>query len=263
MRRLNQDKIKTMYVKDAVVYEDQPSTIKDTFKRYKRMSGALNSLFYTQGIKSFLLFFVRWKWTYIDMFLTLMFIPVCVLMCLWLPIYYAYVLIYHGLMGNWEIFWTYLNTICYSLAIAFVAMFILQALLAVALEHKRIKAPVKKLMPAVFLFPFFMIIYAVAITLGVFSRSKWHEVKRNTAVSGGLAVAESAAADDDKTAAESAASDGTSGSDGVTSEDDAVEAETADNAQAVCDTAAEEGGNDVEYVVDTAETENADEASTA
>lgn len=263
MRRLNQDKIKTMYVKDAVVYEDQPSTIKDTFKRYKRMSGALNSLFYTQGIKSFLLFFVRWKWTYIDMFLTLMFIPVCVLMCIWLPIYYAYVLIYHGLMGNWEIFWTYLNTICYSLAIAFVAMFILQALLAVALEHKRIKAPVKKLMPAVFLFPFFMIIYAVAITLGVFSRSKWHEVTRNTAVSGGLAVAEAAAADDDKTAAESAASDGTSGSDGVTSEDDAVEAETADNAQAVCDTAAEESGSDVEYVVDTAETENADEASTA
>ncbi len=263
MRRLNQDKIKTMYVKDAVVYEDQPSTIKDTFKRYKRMSGALNSLFYTQGIKSLLLFFVRWKWTYIDMFLTLMFIPVCVLMCIWLPIYYAYVLIYHGLMGNWEIFWTYLNTICYSLAIAFVAMFILQALLAVALEHKRIKAPVKKLMPAVFLFPFFMIIYAVAITLGVFSRSKWHEVKRNTAVSGGLAVAEAAAADDDKTAAESAASDGTSGSDGVTSEDDAVEAETADNAQAVCDTAAEESGSDVEYVVDTAETENADEASTA
>lgn len=263
MRRLNQDKIKTMYVKDAVVYEDQPSTIKDTFKRYKRMSGALNSLFYTQGIKSFLLFFVRWKWTYIDMFLTLMFIPVCVLMCIWLPIYYAYVLIYHGLMGNWEIFWTYLNTICYSLAIAFVAMFILQALLAVALEHKRIKAPVKKLMPAVFLFPFFMIIYAVAITLGVFSRSKWHEVKRNTAVSGGLAVAEAAAADDDKTAAESAASDGTSGSDGVTSEDYAVEAETADNAQAVCDTAAEESGSDVEYVVDTAETENADEASTA
>lgn len=263
MRRLNQDKIKTMYVKDAVVYEDQPSTIKDTFKRYKRMSGALNSLFYTQGIKSLLLFFVRWKWTYIDMFLTLMFIPVCVLMCIWLPIYYAYVLIYHGLMGNWEIFWTYLNTICYSLAIAFVAMFILQALLAVALEHKRIKAPVKKLMPAVFLFPFFMIIYAVAITLGVFSRSKWHEVKRNTAVSGGLAVAESAAADDDKTAAESAASDGTSGSDGVTSEDDAAEAETADNAQAVCDTAAEESGSDVEYVVDTAETENADEASTA
>ncbi|MDE6401035.1 MAG: glycosyltransferase family 2 protein, partial [Clostridiales bacterium] len=88
MRRLNQDKIKTMYVKDAIVYEDQPSTLKDTFNRYKRMAGALHSLFYTQGIKSFALFFVRWKWTYIDMFLTLMFIPVCVMMCIWLPLYY-------------------------------------------------------------------------------------------------------------------------------------------------------------------------------
>ena len=72
------------------MYEDQPSTISDTFKRYKRMAGALHSLFYTQGIKSLGLFFVRWKWTYIDMFLTLMFIPVCVLMCLWLPVYYIY-----------------------------------------------------------------------------------------------------------------------------------------------------------------------------
>lgn len=200
MRRLNEDKIKTMYVKDAVVYEDQPSTLKDTFKRYKRMARALNSLFYTQGIKAFLLFFVRWKWTYIDMFLTLMFIPVCVLMSTWLPIYYIYVLIYHGIMGNWAIFWTYMNSILYSLAFAFVTMFILQALLAVALEHKRIKAPVRKLMPTVFLFPVFMIIYAAAITLGVFSKPKWHQVKRNVAVSSALAgdcATETAATEND------------------------------------------------------------------
>lgn len=200
MRRLNQDKIKTMYVKDAIVYEDQPSTIKDTFNRYKRMAGALNSLFYTQGIKSFFLFFARWKWTYIDMFLTLMFIPVCVLMCLWLPIYYGYVLIYHGLMGNWEIFWTYLNTICFSLAFAFVLMFILQALLAVALERKRLKCPARKMMPAVFLFPAFMIIYAAAITIGVFSKPKWKQIKRNTTASAGIMQAtpatETAATDD-------------------------------------------------------------------
>ena len=250
MRRLNQDKIKTMYVKDAIVYEDQPSTIKDTFKRYKRMSGALNSLFYTQGIKSFLLFFVRWKWTYIDMFLTLMFIPVCVLMCTWLPIYYIYVLTYHGIMGNWDIFWTYMTTICYSLAIAFVAMFILQALLAVALEHKRIKAPFKKMLPSVFLFPVFMIIYAAAITLGVFSRSKWHEVKRNTAVSGGIAVAEAAATGDGE-AAEVSTNDvaAPEANADITSED----ASDADNA--VADDAS---GGDVEYVVDTEDAENAD-----
>lgn len=200
MRRLNEDKIKTMYVKDAVVYEDQPSTIKDTFKRYMRMSGALCSLFFTQGIKSFLLFFVRWKWTYIDMFITLMFIPVCVLMCIWLPIYYIYVLLFNGIMGYMyglegaiEQFWTYLNTICYSLAFAFVLMFILQALLAIALEHKRIKAPVRKLLPVAFSFPFFMIIYAAAITIGVFKKPKWSQVKRNVVATPGL-VTESATA---------------------------------------------------------------------
>lgn len=186
MRRLNKDKIKTMYVKEAVVYEDQPSTIKDTFRKYKRMSGALCKLFFTEGFKSLGLFFVRWKWTYIDMFITLMFIPVCVLLCIWLPLYYGYYLIYHGIMGlkygiveNAENFWTCLKTIGYALAFAFVVMFILQALLAVALEHKRLKVPAKKLMPACFLFPVFMIIYAAAITIGVFSKPKWHQAKRN------------------------------------------------------------------------------------
>lgn len=191
MRRLNQDKIKTMYVKDAIVYEDQPSTIKDTFNRYMRMAGALNKLFFTQGLKSFGLFFVRWKWTYLDMFMTLMFIPICVLMCIWLPIYYIYYLVYHGIMEfkygifpvedgvMYSAFYKCISIIALALSCAFVLAFILQALLAVGLEHKRIKAPVKKLMPTVFLFPVFMIIYAAAITIGVFKKPKWKQIKRN------------------------------------------------------------------------------------
>jgi len=179
MRRLNEDKIKTMYVKDAVVYEDQPSTLKDTFIRYRRMAGALHSLFYTQGIKSFLLFFVRWKWTYLDMFLTLLFIPVCVLCVIWLPVYYVYYLIYHSMISDFENVFKCLKLIGIMLSCAFVLAFILQAFLAVGLEHKRIKAPVRKLIPTILLFPAFMIIYALAITLGVFSKPKWKQVKRN------------------------------------------------------------------------------------
>ena len=195
MRRLNEDRIKTMYVKDAIVYEDQPSTIKDTFKRYKRMAGALNKLCFTQGFKSLGLFFTRWKWTYIDMFLTLLFIPVCVVMCTWLPLYYGYVLIYHGIAGNWDIFWTYMSSICYSLAFAFVTAFILQALLAVLLERKRLKTSPKKMIKTCFLFPAFMIIYAAAITIGVFSKPKWSQVKRNV-VAGGELASETAAVED-------------------------------------------------------------------
>ena len=202
MRRLNEDKIKTMYVKDAIVYEDQPSTVKDTFKRYKRMAGALNKLFFTQGLKSFALFFKRWKWTYLDMFMTLMFIPVCVIMCIWLPLYYLYVLLYHGLVGNWDIFWTYMSSICYSLAFAFVVAFILQALLAVVLERKRIKAEPKKMVKTILLFPVFMIIYAAAITIGVFSKPKWSQIKRNvvTQAEGAEALPEGEATTIDTTA---------------------------------------------------------------
>lgn len=224
MRRLNQDKIKTMYVKDAIVYEDQPSTLKDTFNRYKRMAGALHTLFYTQGIKSLGLFFVRWKWTYIDMFLTLMFIPVCVLMCLWLPVYYIFYLIYHGIMEmkfgifpvdangmEFSNFYKCLKMIGIMLSCAFVLAFILQALLAVGLEHKRIKAPVRKMLPAVFLFPAFMIIYAIAITLGVFSKPKWKQIKRNTStisIGGGQVAAESAATGGDEVAQAQTDADG-------------------------------------------------------
>lgn len=211
MRRLNEDKIKTMYVKDAIVYEDQPATIKETFKRYMRMARALNSMFWTQGIKSFFLFFVRWKWTYLDMFVTLMFIPICVLMCIWLPIYYIYVLVYHGLREfkygipqydaanpGLTMFWKYFNTICFALAFAFALAFILQALLAVVLERKRLKTSVKKLMPTVLLFPVFMIIYAAAITIGVFKKPKWSQVKRNVSkMSVEAPVAEAAASVDE------------------------------------------------------------------
>ncbi|MCM1367549.1 MAG: glycosyltransferase [Roseburia sp.] len=259
MRRLNQDKIKTMYVKDAIVYEDQPSTIKDTFRRYKRMSGALNKLFYTQGIKSLGLFFVRWKWTYIDMFITLMFIPVCVLMSTWLPIYYGYVLIYHGIMGNWSIFWTYFNTICYSLAFAFVTAFILQALLAVFLERKRLKTTVKKMLPAVFLFPAFMIIYAVAITLGVFTKPKWKQVKRNCVSSESvIGKVEDVATDSGaQEATEEGVSDAPAQNDGAAEEVDVGAAEQndaadADGAQeAAVDSGADAGiADDALYIAD-------------
>ena len=210
MRRLNQDKIKTMYVKDAIVYEDQPSTLKDTFAKYKRMARALHNMFYTQGLKSFFLFFVRWKWTYLDMFITLLFIPVCVLCATWLPIFYISYLIYLGVMGSmgepgcWEVFYKTLKLIGISLSCAFVLAFILQAFLAIALERKSINAPTRHLVKLAFLFPAFMIVYAAAITIGVFTKPKWRQVKRNvsTVTIGGDSGGGGAQANDAKAEAE-------------------------------------------------------------
>lgn len=188
MRRLNEDRIKTMYVEEAVVYEDQPSTLKETYKRYKRMSPALCKLFFTQGFKSLGLFFTRWDWTYADLFFTLMFVPVALLCCIWLPLYYGYYIIANLLnaytstyvIGGFAEGIKALQTVGYLLLFAFAVAFIVQAALALFLERKRLKIKsIKSMLPTVFMFPLFMIVYAVAIGLGAFSKPKWTSVKRN------------------------------------------------------------------------------------
>lgn len=194
MKRLNIDRIKTMYVEDAMVFEDQPSTIKDTFKRYKRMAPSLFKMFFTEGFKSIGHFFTRFGWTYLDMPLTLLFVPVAAMCCFWLPVYYGYDIIYHFCIGDNAYSINALITIGYILLFAFVLMFILQGTLTVALEHKKMNIKNKSVVvQSVLLFPVFMLIYAIAIALGVFSKTKWSAVKRNV-VSTSNPVLETAAA---------------------------------------------------------------------
>lgn len=189
--------IKTKYVADAIVYEDQPTTVADTFKRNKRMGRGLFKLFFTKGIPSLGKFFYKFGWSYLDMFFNLLFVPIAVLCCIWLPLYYGYDIIYHFATGDAAYGWNAIQNICWLLAFAFVVPFILQALLAVVLERKRIRASFKQMVPTILCFPLFMIIYAISITIGVFSKPKWSAVKRSTAVSSaelfGGSAAESAA----------------------------------------------------------------------
>lgn len=171
---------KTEYVSEAVVYEDQPNTVKDTFKRNMRMGRGLFSLFFTKGLPSLGKFFCTLRWSYLDMFLNLMFIPLSVMFCIWLPLYYTYDCVYNFVVGNTEYAWTVITNAALAIAFAFVVPFILQALLAAVLERKKIKVPFKKLLPAIFAFPLFMIIYAISITAGVFSKPKWSAVARSS-----------------------------------------------------------------------------------
>lgn len=192
--------IKTKYVSEAVVYEDQPTTVKDTFKRNKRMGRGLFGLFFTKGIPSLGKFFYKFGWSYLDMFLNLLFVPIALLCGVWMPLYYGYDIIYHFIIGDAPYAWNVIQNLCWVLAFAFVLAFILQALLAVILERKRIRASFKQMIPTVLMFPAFMIIYAIAIIFGVFSKPKWSAVSRSTKVSSaalfGATAAETAAAAD-------------------------------------------------------------------
>ncbi len=174
---------KSTYVKDAIVYEDQPSTLKDTFNRNIRMGKGSWDMFWSDGIKCLGKFFTTFNFSYLDIFLTVLFIPIAVTFCTWLPLYYGYDIIYHACIGSMPYVWRALTNVGLSLSCAFVIPFILQALLVVILERDRIgKQNMRKMWKPVLLFPLFMIIYAASIFIGAVSKPKWNQIKRNSQV---------------------------------------------------------------------------------
>lgn len=174
---------KADYVADAIVYDDQPATIKDNFNRHVRIGHGVNKLFWSDGIKCLGMFFKTFNYTFLDVFLTLLFIPMAVVMCTWLPAYYIYDIVYNLIVGNMAHVYMVLRVIVLALVFAFIVPFILQAALVAILERKKIgKENCKRLLPTILMFPMFMVIYAVSICCGVFSKPKWKQISRNDVV---------------------------------------------------------------------------------
>lgn len=174
-------KRKCNYVSDAIIYDDQPSTLKALFNRNMRMGKGLHKLFWKDGMKCLFKFFTTFRYCYLDMFLNLLFIPIAVVCCLWFPLYYGYVLLFNWLsaLGDPAVAMENLKIILIILFCAFLIPFIAQALLVYFLDKKKINQPFKKLAKAIFAFPLFMIVYAIGIVIGVFSRGKWKKIDRN------------------------------------------------------------------------------------
>lgn len=188
-------KQKAVYVKDAIVYEEQPSTLRDLFKRNYRMGHGLFRLFFTHGIKCFFKFFLSLRYSLLDVFFSMLFMPIAVLCVFWFPLYYVYLTVYHfAAGGTWDasvcadcgffvefagLQMNVLEFIGWILLCAFVVPFILQALLVYALDRKRIGVSFRKILPPILLFPLFMVIYAMGIAFGSVSDPKWKQVKRS------------------------------------------------------------------------------------
>ena len=95
------------------------------------------------------------------------------------PLYYGYKIIFAAVVADTAFLIEIGKLIGYILLFAFYLPFTLQSLLAAGLDRKKLDVPFKKLWPAILLSPVFMIIYAISICLGVFSRPKWKKIKRN------------------------------------------------------------------------------------
>ena len=183
------------FVEDAVVYEDLPSTMKDTLARNKRLGAGNTRLFFKSTPKLWFYAFRNLNFSFIENWLTYIFIPICPILCIWLPGYYIYGYVYHWMFpdkintfnafgitnGNW--------LVCTSvvIAIAIGALFcfcgILQSSLLVISDYKKMGAKNRReLISGILLFPVFSIVYVITITIGIFSKPKWTKVNRNAKV---------------------------------------------------------------------------------
>ena len=186
------EKVRCHYVEDAIVYEDLPSTLKDTYYRNKRLGAGNVRLLIKYTPKLFLYTFKNKNFSFIENWLTYLFIPICPILCIWLPGFYIYAYIYHFLGGDagfsGSILWfenadwiTYTTAMIITMVgVLFLFCGILQASLLVLTDYKKMGAKSRKeLLSGIILFPLFSIIYVITITIGIFSKPKWNKVSRN------------------------------------------------------------------------------------
>ena len=185
------EKIHPHFVEDAVVYEDLPSTLKDTLARNKRLGHGNTSLLLRHTHKLWFYTFRNLNFSFLENWLTYLFIPICPILCIWLPGFYIYAYIYHWLGGGSDFHQTFLwsnpdwisfttTLIIFCISVLFVLCGILQAVIMVLSDYKKMGAKKRReLISGIVLFPFFSIIYVVTITIGIFSKPKWEKVRRN------------------------------------------------------------------------------------
>lgn len=182
------------FVEDAVVYEDMPSSFRDTLNRNKRIGSGGMKLLKTKLLKMLGKFFTTGNFSFVEMFLTYIFNFITILISVWIPLYYIYHFTFLGCAG-WGGMELTMHTAEYYQSLVWntliigggiiVGLFVffgyLQALFLVLSDYKKLGAKKRsELISAVFLFPLFLLLYAVTMCMGALSKPKgWGKVNRN------------------------------------------------------------------------------------
>lgn len=199
LNRLLENK-RVHYVADAVVYEDQPSTMKDTWNRLTRMGHGLHGVFWKKGWKLLGHFFVSGRWSCVDLFVQLLMIPFTLLAFFWFIPYYVFYALSH--LINWVgVEWmagfsgldgvlitssvsqsAFINLLVMAAVVigSFMVIYPLQTYLAMLMSKKKLGwKNFKGYKRAVILSPLFMVFYGLAVLVGVLTKPKWKQLKRN------------------------------------------------------------------------------------
>ena len=184
---------KGRYVEDAVVYEDMPSSFRDTLNRNKRIGAGGMKLLKEKLLHMLGKFFTTGNVSFLEMFLTYIFNFLTILISVWVPLYYVYHFTYTALVANgviavswmpaayysamlWNTLWSAVGLVC--------GLFILfgfgQAAILVIADYQKLGAKNRReLASAVLLFPAFLVLYAVTLCMGALSKPSWGKVSRN------------------------------------------------------------------------------------
>lgn len=188
------DGIHGHYIEDAIVYEDMPSSLKDTINRNQRIGNGGTELLKPKLLKLISQFFKTGDFSCIEIFLTYIFLFIATFLCIWLPIYYIYHFVFLAFAGYGTLpvslkpveyyqssIWNTLIGMGIVVGALFVFFGYIQAFVLVMSEYKKLGAKNRRqLLPAVFLFPVFLVFYAITVGLGSLTKPKsWGGAKRN------------------------------------------------------------------------------------
>lgn len=180
------------FVEDAVVYEDLPSSFRDTLNRNRRIASGNVRLLARYTPKMLWKTVSRLRLSCLEQLLTYFFMIICVLLCTWLPGYYIYACSYLGARGLLTYadvaaagmggpgLYDLLTVIGICLGALFLVMGILQGLLLILLDYRKMGATRRReLLSGALLFPFFTVVYCITMAIGVFSKPRWRKIGRN------------------------------------------------------------------------------------
>jgi cellulose synthase/poly-beta-1,6-N-acetylglucosamine synthase-like glycosyltransferase len=209
--------VKAHFVEDAIVYQDSPSTFKDTAARNRRIGHGVMNLMKSKLTTIIKTFFKTGNLSLLEMLSMYMLNFLNVIIAVWLPCFYIYHFLYTGFAAYgyiplamctagyyYSLFW---NTIIIGLSIL-VALFIffgfIQAFILVMVDYKKLGANKRsELMGAVPCFPAFLIVYAMTLGKGAVSKpKKWDKIKRNKAAENEESEAATKKAKDEAAAAD-------------------------------------------------------------
>ena len=181
------NKYRIQYVEDAICYTEQATKLGEVFKRNMRLGKGVNKIFWLDGYKLLAKFFTTLKFTYLDIFLTLAFLPISIISCVWFPIYYVFLILKMIITDSSVLHMTMqmdMQTFV-PMAILVVGIMIImmsmQGLVSIILQKDRLLSQNKfrQYFKGILMMTPIMLFTNFAITCGIFNpKQSWKNVKR-------------------------------------------------------------------------------------